>query len=198
MKLSFWSKLSLKNKNIAIVTIVVAINAAVIYFFIIPTINGVKNLRNDILNIEIDSANKITQEKNISDLNNKIKKIQPQLDKVNSIFISQNREIEFINALENLAGKYGVVQKLNIDFNNPAKGDTFSAVPVAIDTEGNFSNLINYLSALEAMPYYINIDSVSFTANNESQNNDNNGRPFASSGAGPTIDLNINGHSYWK
>lgn len=197
MKLSFWNKLNSKNKNITIVTIVLIFNAAAIYFFILPTIDKIKSLRNEILNIEIDSANKITQEKNSSDLNNKIRKIQPQLDKINSIFINQNREIEFINALEDLAGKYNVSQKLNIDFNSPVKGETFSIVPVAIDANGSFNYIISYLSALEAMSYYINVDSVSFAASANGESADSSGRPFESKGSS-AVDLNITGHSYWK
>jgi Tfp pilus assembly protein PilO len=197
MKLPFWSKLNLKNKNIAIAIVVIIANAAVIYFLILPTIDKIKSLRNEILNIEIDSANKITQERNIHDLNNKIKKIQPQLDKINSIFINQNREIEFISALEELADKYTVNQKLNIDFNNPAKGDIFNTVPVSINANGNFNNLVSYLSAIEAMSYYINIDNVSFTANTNTANTNNNGRPFENKNVS-TVDLSFSGHSYWK
>jgi Tfp pilus assembly protein PilO len=197
MRLPFWNKLNSKNRNITVTLTVLILNAAVIYFFILPTINKIKSLRNEILNIEIDSANKITQEKNISDLNNKIKKIQPQLNEINSIFINQNREIEFINALEDLASKNNIDQKLNIDFNNPTKGGTFNSVPVGINANGNFNNVIGYLSALEAMSYYINIDSVTFTASNNSKDTGDDSRPFESKN-GTTIDLNLVGHSFWK
>jgi len=198
MKLLFWNKLNLKNKNIAIAIAVVVSNAMIIYFLILPTVEKIKALRNEILNIEIDSANKITQEKNIHDLNNKIKKIQPQLDKINSIFINQNREIEFINALEELADKSAVNQKLSIDFNNPAKGDVFNTVPVSINTDGNFNNLVSYLSAIEAMSYYINIDSIAFSAStNSNANTNSNGRPFEGK-SGSMVNLGISGHSYWK
>jgi Tfp pilus assembly protein PilO len=197
MKLAFWDKLNQKNKNIALAMVVLVLNAALIYFLILPTIEKIKNLRNEILNIEIDSANKITQERNIKDLNNKIKKIQPQLDKINSIFINQNREIEFINALEDTASKHDVSQKLNIDFNNPAKGEAFNTVPVGINANGNYDNLISYLSSIEAMSFYINIDNISFEASANNANANNTNRPFENKG-GAAVDLNLTGHSYWK
>lgn len=192
MNFSNFKKIGLKNKLITYALIFCIINGLLIYFFVFATIDRIKILRNDILNIKIELENKMTREKNLNDLNQKIKKIEPQLEKINQIFISQNREIEFITTLEGLEKEYNIDQKLNIDFNGMQKGESFSKVPISIDTSGSFSNLMNYLTGLESFPYYLNIENISFQKTgtaNTAQTTDSKNAP---------ISMKITGYTYWK
>ncbi|MCX6796154.1 MAG: hypothetical protein NTW06_01505, partial [Candidatus Falkowbacteria bacterium] len=68
-----------KNKILIATVAALVVNATIFYFIILTSLNQIASAHNDILNLKIDSENKITREKNINDLNQKIKKIEPQL-----------------------------------------------------------------------------------------------------------------------
>ena len=195
MHFSSLSNLTPKNKLIAYLAVALIINVGIIWLVLRPSLNQIVTVRNDILNLKIDSENKITREKNIYDLNEKIKKIEPQLEKINSAFVSQNRELEFITAIENLETKNNVKQSLNINLSNPEKGEIFSKVPVAIEVTGSFSNLMNYLADIESLNYFINITGLSLKKT--TADSDLSSRPgeLASSAK---ITMSLSGYSYWK
>jgi Tfp pilus assembly protein PilO len=195
MRLAFFNNLTSRNKLLIYLATATIINAVIFYFILWPSVNQISTTRNDILNLKIDSENKITREKNINDLNGKIKKIEPELEKINNTFVSQNRELEFITALEGLEPKNNVKQTLNINLNNPEKGDVFSKVPVNIDVTGSFVNLMNYLADIESLNYFINITSLSFKR--AAPDSDSTSRPADLSTAGKTT-MSLSGYSYWK
>jgi Tfp pilus assembly protein PilO len=195
MRLALFNNLTARNKLLIYLATAIVANAVIFYFILWPSVNQITTTRNDILNLKIDSENKITREKNINDLNGKIKKIEPQLEKINNTFVSQNRELEFITALEGLETKNNVKQNLNINLSNPEKGDVFSKVPVSIDVTGSFANLMNYLADIESLNYFINITSLSFKK--VASDSEQNSRPADLSPAGK-MTMSLSGYSYWK
>lgn len=181
MNLLAIKKMRVKNRLISIFAFLIILDLVIIYFFIFPTINKIKSTRNEIINLKIDLENKVTREKNMADLNQKIKKIEPQLEKINQIFVNENREIEFITALEDLEKKYKVTQTLNLEVNNKQKGENFTKVPIHLEVKGSFSDLMNYLNGIESLSYYVNISNISLEKSETAQ-----------------ISMKINGSTYWK
>ena len=197
MRFPTFSNLNIKNKSLVLVAIFTLINIGIIYFLIIPSIDNIKNLRNDILNLKIDSENKIAQETKTNDLNNKFKKIEPQLEKINQIFISQNREIEFITTLEGLEGKYNITQTLNLGLDDAKQGEGFKIVPFSIDANGNFKDIMNYLTGVESLNYYINIENISLSKNATDINTQQK-IPGQESSSESKINIKVSGFAYWK
>jgi Tfp pilus assembly protein PilO len=197
MRFPTLSNFNLKNKSLVLVAIFTLINIGIIYFLIMPSIDNIKNLRNDTINLKIDSENKIAQETKTNDLNNKLKKIEPQLEKINQIFISQNREIEFITTLESLESKYNITQTLNLGLDDAEQGDGFKIVPFSIDANGNFKDIMNYLTGVESLNYYINIENISLS-NNSTDISSPEKIPGQESDADSKVNIKISGFAYWK
>lgn len=181
-------KLNLKNKLISLSIFFLILNFGLFYFLILPTISRIKSQRDEILNLKIDLENKVTRERNMSDLNQKIKKIEPQLEKLNQIFVNQNREIEFITSLEELEKKYSVSQRLNLEINNMQKNEGFNKVPINIVASGNFTNIINYLVGIESLNYYIDINGITIGKEDGASQDQQN----------PKVNMKISGYTYWK
>jgi Tfp pilus assembly protein PilO len=198
MNLPYWSKLNGKNKSIFVILIILLINISIIYFVVWPTIDNIEKLNKNILQNIIDTENQTAQNQQAGELNNKLKKIEPQINRINTIFISKNRELEFINALDAIAStsSYKITQITSIDFKNPQKQDGFNKVSISIDASGDFDSLVKYFLALESMNYYINIESVSFYSNYSNKNiiiSDNQ-----QVSEDNLVNLKITGYSFWK
>lgn len=196
MNIAYLKNISPKNKLFISVGLLLLLNIIFVYLLILPAITNIKKSRNDIINLKIDLENKIIREKNLNTLNEKISTVEPQLEKINQIFISKNREIEFITALESLEGKYNVEQKLNINLNSPEKLENFSKVPININTSGSFRNLIDYLANIESLNYYINIENISLAKN--SDNNPSAKAALLGQNLQDQMELQISGYTYWK
>ena len=196
MNIGYLKKLSSKNKLFISVGMLLVLDIIFVYLLILPAIDNIKNSRNDVINLKIDLENKTIREKNLNTLNEKISKIEPQLEKINQIFISKNREIEFITTLESLESKYNIKQKLNIDLNNPEKGEEFNKIPISIDASGNFKNLMDYLANIESLSYYINIQNISLSKN--SLDNSSSKTALLGQASQNQMELKISGYTYWK
>ncbi|MCK4540165.1 type 4a pilus biogenesis protein PilO [Candidatus Parcubacteria bacterium] len=164
---------------------------SIIYFFTFPLLKKIKIQKEDIIAKKIELENKISQDKNITNLNEQIKKIEPGLLGLDKIFISINRELDFITLLESVAGNNNIEQKLNITPNQVKKdNDTYQAQPLVINANGKFKNIIQYIADLEALTYYITINSISINKIDNIGKNDEN--------QNDSVKLTINGLTYWK
>lgn len=196
MNISNLKKISPKQKLFVNIGLLLILNILFIYLLILPAISNIKKSRNDILNLKIDLENKIIREKNLYILNEKISKVNPQLEKINQIFISQNQEIEFITTLENLEKKYNVSQKLNIDLNNRQGEEGLNKIPISTNTSGNFRNLMDYLANIESLNYYINIESISLS--NGTDDSLSSKSVLLGQNLSDQMTMQISGFSYWK
>jgi Tfp pilus assembly protein PilO len=175
------------TQNIFIVLAIFFISILlIIYLLIFPSINNIKNLRISIVNQKIDEATRISKEKNMDRLNEKLKKIEPELEQVKNIFLVRDRELEFITALEGIADKDNISQKINLNTDTATNLQQIKKIPITITITGTFQNFIKYLNDLENLRYYININTVNLAS---TQN--------MSSGA-ETVTAQISALTYWQ
>ena len=163
MNLNYFKNINVKNKIIVNLVTFFLISSIIICLIIIPTINNIKELRVNIVTQKIDLEKKIAKEKNMNILSEKLNKIEPQLEKFDKIFINQNRELEFITTLEEVANNNHVRQKISLD---PLLGQSeqiYKKIPLGLNIQGKFYNLVKYLTNLETLNYYINIKSLEIT-----------------------------------
>ncbi len=165
MKLNSLKNLNTKNKILINFLFFLLFIAAISYFLLYKNITSIKKLNADIITEKLKLYTSTEQQRNIDKLTNNLKKIEPQLSKFNQIFVNQNRELEFINLLENYAQKFSVNQTLDLDESEQTKNNKYSIKIINIKVNGDFKSLINYLAALESAKYYINIVSLDFSTN---------------------------------
>jgi len=190
-----------KRKAIFSLSAYILITFCIYFFVITKTINDIKEIRGDIVSKKIDIEKNITQERNMSELSAEIKKIEPQMEKFSQIFINNNRELEFITQLENIAAKHNITQKLSLNplNTNEEKDDTYYfEVPISIEASGLFENLTEYIKELESLTYYINIKNISIipggTPNLSMGLLDNS----SASQNSKNVNLSLSATTYWK
>lgn len=142
----------------------IATIGGLIYFVVMPTISDIKKMGEEIENQRIDLEQKYIKGQSLRKLTENLKKIEPQLVVLDQIFISQNHELEFITALEELANQNNISQKINLQELPKDGNKAYQKTPLQISAKGNFINLMNYLIDLEALNYYININSINLSS----------------------------------
>jgi len=199
MNLNSLTKIEPKRK-ITIITVCFLLSISFItYAVITPTIDKIRLLRSQIITQKVELEKKLNRETNMSKLAEKLKKIEPQLEKFERIFINQNRELEFITSLEKIAGKNNVSQKINLAPKKSNIDGIYKNVPITLAVSGNFVNLRNYLVDLETMSYYLNISQLTIT-NTPSTGTSKLKVPGDNGAITKKINasLNITGNTYWK
>ena len=163
----------------------------IIYFFTFPLIAKIKIQKEDIITKKIELEDKISKDKNIIGLNEQIKKIEPELLELDKIFININRELDFITLLESVANNNNIEQRLNIAPGQTKKDDdVYQTQPLIIDANGEFKNIVQYIADLEALTYYITINSININGINKLGKDDAN--------QNNSVKITINALTYWK
>ena len=102
-----------------------------------------------------------------------------------------NRELDFITLLESVANNNNIEQKLNISPNQTKKNnDIYQVQPLIINANGKFKNIIQYIADLEAITYYITINSININRAGNTGKNDES--------PSDSVRLTIDALTYWK
>jgi len=193
MQLNNFIKFDLRKKIIATIIIFLLVINSVIYFVIIPTIKDIKQMKSEIEAQRIDLEKKYLKGQSLKRLTENLKKIEPQLARLNQVFINQNRELEFITTLEETADQNSIAQKIDLGIIQDTNEQTFQKNSLKLFTQGNFMRQMNYLTNLEALNYYINIKSLKlFPASAQIMT------PEKQQSAQDNINMIISADTYWK
>jgi lipopolysaccharide export LptBFGC system permease protein LptF len=179
----------LKQKLLIIASTFFLLLVVLIYFIIIPTIKDINSLATKIGDQRYEVERKYQQSQGFKKEFGNLIKIEPEINKLNQVFISKNRELEFITSLEDIAAKNNVAQKINLVYEKNTE-QIYQKNTLQLATATNFKNQINYLSNLETLSYYINIKSLSLSINQiPSAKNENNEKG---------LNMSIIADTYWR
>ncbi len=182
-------KFNLKKKIYLSLLVFLIIILILIIFIVVPTIRDIKNMSNKIEEQRLDLEKKYIKGQSLKQLAENLEKIEPELVKLNQIFINQNRELEFITTLEEIAAKNNINQKINLGAVSAAENQNFKKSTLQLYTSGSFTDQMNYLLSLEALNYYININSIDLNPSGITPNGQS-----ASGG----INMLINAETFWQ
>jgi Tfp pilus assembly protein PilO len=185
MNLNNIQEINYKQKLLVLTSIFVLFIFVLFYFLVKPTIADVEKLRFEILAKKIETEKNINKEKNKSILGAKIKKIEPKLQQFDKIFVSINKNLEFITTLEGVVDKHNLDQTIGLNTKNYDDKKAYNVVPVTLSTTGNFKNITSYLNSIESLTYYLKITSLSMTR-------------LESLDTQTNVSLNLTIDTYWK
>ena len=155
--------LNAKSKMIYSIILFLVICLILIYAIVSPNVKKIKYLQKLIIGQKIEAEQNLIRQQNLSSVTKKIKQIEAQIDTLNSVFIKNNKELEFITTLEGIAAKNNVNQTININFDATTAKQGYEIISLSLNLSGTYNNLINFLIDLETLSYYINIHSLSLS-----------------------------------
>ncbi|MBA3047432.1 type II secretion system protein M [Patescibacteria group bacterium] len=161
MQIDNFTKYSLKKKIIAGPVIFLAIMGIIVFFIVMPAINDIKKIKNEVEAERIDLEKKYIKGQSLKQLKENLQEIKPDLEKLNNVFVINEQELDFITTLENFAHENNVEQKINMDaFKNLDKSKALQEIRLNLSLAGGFTELLNYLADLESSHYYITVNSL--------------------------------------
>lgn len=181
-------KLNLRKKIIINLSAFFAVILALLFFIILPTIKEINNIGYEIEAQRIDLEKKFIKAQNLKKLSKNLDNIEPELTKLDQVFVNKNNELGFITALEKIAATNKVAQQINLMDSQPIENGIYKKVPLLLSTQGNFTNQFNYLLGLESLNYYINIKSLEISQV----------RPIFDNSAKELLQMNISADTYWQ
>ena len=161
-------KLDYKNRIVSIVFGLGLALAAIIIWIDIPAAKNIYKIKADIEFQRVDLEKKYAKSQQMKKMALNLGKIEGDIDRLNKIFISEYRELEFITQLEQIALNNALTQDINLNKGEvESKGPYHSSV-LYINCQGGYENIIKYLSDLESLDYYINIEDLNLVSGEES------------------------------
>lgn len=156
-----------KNKFfINIVAVFIAL-LAVVFFIIYPAMHEITSIKKEIANEKAKLETKLNMGLNIKNVKKDLEEVQSSIDLLDNIFIAKGAELDFITELEQIADQNNIALSINPDFSEDEAKKYFQAVPLQFYLAGDYHNLLNFISELEAMPYYYNIDLIIASTNSD-------------------------------
>lgn len=83
--------------------------------------------------------------------------VKPKISVLSNVYVKPGEELQIITTLENLADKQNIQQDLKA---SAGPDSNALSLPLQLQATGSFNNIIGYLSALEAMDYYLNTTTL--------------------------------------
>lgn len=197
MRLDNLIKINMKKRIFAVPAVFILLIACLIYFIILPAVKDIEETGAQIKSQRTELDKKYYKSKNARQSTKSLKAIEDDVEKLDRVFISQNQELAFITALEEIAVKNNINQNINLNLSSGGKNNKYGTIPLILTTQGNFINQFNYLRDLERLNYYLNIKSLNLSASGGAGAYSPLDKTIKYSG-GTGIKMVILADTYWK
>ena len=157
--------MNLKNKIIILILILFVSIGLISFFIILPTIKDIREISSAIKREKEDLEIKYQKGQLIRKTTEDFEKAKPLGDKLLSIFIPANKELEFITTLEKISQEYGVKQKIDLKTEEIKEEKNIKILPLQLSLEGDFIQILKYLDKLNKLNYYFNVSTINFITN---------------------------------
>jgi len=184
--------LNLKTKIIISIIIFVISIFSIVFFIVVPSIKDIRKIKNDIKDQQIDLEEKYLKGQSLRRLSTKIKQVEEEIKVLDQVFVDKHNGLDFITALENIANKNNITQKLNLVSPDEIDEDVIIKNNIQLSSKGSFDNIVNYLLDLEALNYYVNINRLEISSSKR------DGTDKDQVAAQPEISAIISADTFWR
>jgi len=153
-------KIDIEKKLIITVGFFATAVIVVTFFIVWPTISQIYRINADTQNLKEYLEKKHESIMGLKNAKIKIGEIKEEVAGFSTYFYQENQQLKLITDLENNAGVNNIEQKINSYETKEGKA------LLSINLAGNYENILNYLSDLENMDLFINIDALHLSAGN--------------------------------
>ena len=152
------------EKKILINVSVFALTAMIIAGGIIwPTVNFINKINRETYNLRLDIEKKYENAHRMHAVLKQINQIKPEAEKFKQYLFKSGDELKLITMLENIATQNKINQKIESSDLDKKIGQQIHLV-IAIN--GNYQNTLHYLSDLNQLPYFLNVEKLEFSPEN--------------------------------
>lgn len=152
--------ISLKNKIILVSALALLGMAVIFYFIILPTVRDIQEINNQILTEKENLEEKFQKGQYLKKIAEDLKAIEPEVEKLKSVYVTKGEEIKFITQLESLSDKYHLDATFPILKEERAFGNGLVGLDIEFHLNGRYPETVAFLTEIESLSYYIDISDV--------------------------------------
>lgn len=160
-------KLNFEKQTILTIAIFTGICVAVIGGVILPTMNYIRRLNIETEQLRTYLEKKFENSRHMRTAVSRVEELKAVVSDYPQYLYQTGNELELITTLENIASKNKVQQKIansNLDQKNIKK------IEISINVNGDYKNVLNYLTSIEASKYFLNVEKAQLTTSGASPN----------------------------
>ncbi|OGF18688.1 hypothetical protein A3I35_04095 [Candidatus Falkowbacteria bacterium RIFCSPLOWO2_02_FULL_45_15] len=145
----------------ALTSVIIASLAILVIY---PALREIKTTAAEITKLKNQLERRQAPEYALKDILASYRQHEVKLGSLNRAVMNKSRELEFITALEDIAARYGLQQKIVIGNYQALPNNAFSQMPLQLQLTGNFKDELRYLQGLERLPFYVNVKQISLNS----------------------------------
>jgi len=145
----------------ALTSVIIASLAILVIY---PALREIKTTAAEIIKLKDQLKQRQAPEYALKDILASYRQHEVKLGSLNRAVMNKSRELEFITALEDIAARYGLQQKIVIGNYQALPNNAFSQMPLQLQLTGNFKDELRYLQGLERLPFYVNVKQISLNS----------------------------------
>lgn len=153
--------MALKNKINLLITVFVISIVLLVVFGIYPLFTEIKKNSQEVI---LEKKTLLSLEAKTEDLEkfkNFYKDIEPNLEKIDNLFIDSETPVEFIGFLEKINRDCELSLKISLTPPIRLEKDSWPSVTFQMNSIGSFPYFLKFLEKLESSPYLIEIQNLS-------------------------------------
>lgn len=154
-------RLNIEKQTIVTVGVFSFIILLIVVGVIVPTAGYIKKLNDETTNLKNYLEKKYESTVHLKSSIKKIEEIKSIVDEYPNYFFKPGDELALITALENIATKNKVTQKVE---NSNLDQKTNDWVKMTLSVSGGYDNVLKYMADLEQLKYFINIEKIQLTS----------------------------------
>ncbi len=149
-----------RQKIIISSSLTLVATAVLIVFITLPSIREIKALNEQIETQRTELEKLYQKGQLLKQTLKEYEEIKPTVATLDRIYIKRGEELSFITSLEGVANSNGLKQDIKLVSQDPKKTTAANTFPIQLDLRGELNSFLRYLTGLEAMDYYLNIDTI--------------------------------------
>jgi hypothetical protein len=131
---------------------------------VLPTLLSIHTLREDIGSTQLQMERQYQQRQALRETTANLQAIRGIAGTLNRYAIREGDELRFIQSLENIAGRHGIEQDIQLETANQKDLTAWEkVVPLTITLKGAFPDVLRYLRDAETLNYDLQLDALQFT-----------------------------------
>ena len=156
----------MKRDKLLIIIIILGVVILAIFSFSYYFYSNMKSIGNNLQDLSEKSAEEVLIKEEIKNLNISTSVLKPQIEEINSLFISPQGQVSFIDEVESLAKYLDLkieINSVDIDSNEVVSGQGLAILKMKVTVVGTWVGNYKFLYYLENLPYSIDIRQMSLS-----------------------------------
>ncbi|MBT3690398.1 type 4a pilus biogenesis protein PilO [bacterium] len=140
----------------------------VLLFFIFPYSSNLNTVHNQFKSEASQLEIKFKTGEDFNQLAMQYDELNEKIPTLEEILLSEGQELELIEQLETIAEKYNLEQTLTLDLQKDEFRPNIIRIPFNFKIDGDFDDLLKYLSEISSINYNLTIQNINIRQNNTS------------------------------